>query len=103
MPTDRPRITGPVLKVLGAFFGPERVELSGAEIARSTKLQSGTLYPILVRLERAQWLESHWEEGDPKELGRPRRRFYRITAIGATAAREEFHEIAPAFRRVAWA
>ena len=40
-------------------------------------------YPILFRLERAGWLESRWEDGDPKALGRPRRRLYQVTALGA--------------------
>ena len=57
-------------------------ELSGAEIAKHAKLASGTLYPILMRLEEAGWLKSRWEAGDPTLLGRPRRRLYRITAKG---------------------
>ena len=50
MSVGEPRITGPTLKVLGALL-PGRIELSGAEISRVTKLASGTLYPILYRLE----------------------------------------------------
>lgn len=70
-----------------------RSDLSGAEIARSTKLASGTLYPILLRLEEADWVESHWESGDPRDLGRPRRRFYRVTGIGASRARAALQEM----------
>jgi DNA-binding PadR family transcriptional regulator len=80
-----------------------RDELSGAEIGKATKLASGTLYPILLRLEGAGWLESRWEMEDPKALGRPRRRFYRITGAGALKARETFKEFEPVFGRVAWA
>ena len=98
-----PRITGPTLKVLGALLSPDHVELSGAEISRATKLASGTLYPILFRLERAGWLESRWEAEDPKALGRPRRRFYRVTAFGAQNARAAVKDLEPAFGRVAWA
>jgi PadR family transcriptional regulator PadR len=68
-------------------------EFSGADIARSTQLASGTLYPILLRLEAAGWAESHWESGDPHALGRPRRRFYRVTGIGASRARSALKEI----------
>ena len=78
-------------------------ELSGAEIGRATKLASGTLYPILMRLEGAGWLESHWETEDPQALGRPRRRFYRITAVGAKKAKAAFRDLEPAFGRPAWA
>jgi DNA-binding PadR family transcriptional regulator len=97
-----PRITGPTLKVLGALL-PGRDELSGADISRATKLASGTLYPILFRLERAGWLESRWEDNDPKALGRPRRRLYRVTELGAQSARAAVKDLVePAFGRVAW-
>jgi PadR family transcriptional regulator PadR len=103
MSSSEPRITGPTLKVLGALLSSGHVELSGAEISRATKLASGTLYPILFRLERAGWLESRWEEEDPRALGRPRRRFYRVTAEGARNARAAVKDLEPAFGRVAWA
>ena len=46
----------------------------------------GTLYKALDRLERAGHLESRWEvPDDAAEAARPRRRFYRITAIGERA------------------
>jgi PadR family transcriptional regulator, regulatory protein PadR len=80
---------------------PEAV-LSGAEIGRSTKLQTGTLYPILARLERAQWLASRWEDGDPHTLGRPRRRLYWITPLGMLNTREAVHELQTVFGNVAW-
>ena len=103
MTASEPRITGPTLKVLGALLSSGRVELSGADISRATKLASGTLYPILFRLERAGWLESRWEEDDPKTLGRPRRRFYQVTALGARNARAAVKDLEPAFGRLAWA
>jgi DNA-binding PadR family transcriptional regulator len=93
----------PTLKVLGALLSSGGVELSGAEISRATKLASGTLYPIVFRLERAGWLESRWEAEDPKALGRPRRRFYRITPLGARNARAAVKGLELAFGRVAWA
>ena len=45
------------LAVLEALMDCPRDRLSGAQIARTTKLASGTLYPILARLEEAGWLE----------------------------------------------
>jgi PadR family transcriptional regulator, regulatory protein PadR len=103
MSISEPRITGPTLKVLGALLSSGRVELSGAEISRATKLPSGTLYPILFRLERAGWLESRWEVDDPKALGRPRRRFYQVTFLGAKSARAAVKDLAPAFGKLSWA
>jgi PadR family transcriptional regulator PadR len=102
MSAREPRITGPTLKVVGALLSSGRVELSGAEIARATNLASGTLYPILFRLERAGWLESRWEEEEAKTLGRPRRRLYQVTALGARNARAAVKDLEPAFRKVVW-
>jgi PadR family transcriptional regulator, regulatory protein PadR len=82
-----------VLKVLSVIVSSNDRELSGAAIGRSTGLPSGTLYPILLRLERAGWLKSRWEKEDPSELGRPRRRLYFITAKGAAFARETAVEL----------
>jgi PadR family transcriptional regulator PadR len=90
-----PRITGPTLKVLGEFFNQPTEQRSGIEISRSTGLASGSLYPILFRLEEAGWLESEWEEVVPAQVKRPRRRLYRMTALGETSARASFREIFP--------
>ena len=80
-----PRLTIQTLKVLAAFSSATEDGLSGAEIAKLTGLLSGTLYPILLRLEQAGWLKSQWEQGDPQVLGRPRRRLYRMTGLGERA------------------
>jgi PadR family transcriptional regulator len=95
------RITTQVLKVLGALMASTE-EISGADIARSTDLASGTLYPILMRLEKSKWIESRWEKGDPQELGRPRRRLYTVTAMGVKSARTAFKEIKVALGGPAW-
>lgn len=89
----KPRITTQTLRVLGTFTSNPSDELSGAEIAKKTNLYTGTLYPILFRLEQSQWLQSRWEDGDPRELGRPRRRFYRITALGRREALAAYREV----------
>lgn len=54
---------------------------------RRTGLASGSLYPILYSFEEAGLLESQWEAEDPKVLGRPRRRLYRITPSGVHEVR----------------
>jgi DNA-binding PadR family transcriptional regulator len=49
----------------------------------------GTLYKALDRMQRAGLLESEWE--DPliaAREGRPRRRLYRVTAVGEAAVAE---------------
>lgn len=102
MDADQPRLSTQTLRVLGALISCPGIELSGAQIGRTTKLATGTLYPILSRLERAGWVESRWEDGDPRVLGRPRRRFYLITARGAKNATAAVNELQAAFGRFAW-
>jgi DNA-binding PadR family transcriptional regulator len=95
MAKDEPRLTAQTFKVLGILISRAQEEISGAEVARATKLASGTLYPILVRLEKARWVESRWEVGDPHKLGRPRRRLYQITGEGAKRAQLAFRDTFP--------
>jgi DNA-binding PadR family transcriptional regulator len=102
MGTNKFRITTQTLYVLSALLSAKH-EISGADIGRVTKLSSGTLYPILMRLEHHGWIESEWEVGDPSKLGRPRRRLYQVTALGARSAPKEFKEIEAAVGRLAWA
>jgi PadR family transcriptional regulator, regulatory protein PadR len=102
MTPNEPRLTAQTLKVLGILLSHPKGELSGAEISRATKLPSGTLYPILLRLEYARWADSHWETEDPRKLGRPRRRLYQITGLGAKRAKSAFREITSTIEAVAW-
>lgn len=82
-----PRVTGPLLKVLQVFLADPAAETYGLEIMRETGLKSGTLYPLLDRMVDDGWVERRWEENDPSEAGRPRRRIYRLTSAGAHEAR----------------
>ncbi|MFI1382939.1 PadR family transcriptional regulator [Embleya sp. NPDC020886] len=74
------KITGATLDVLEALLA-HRDELHGFAIARAAGKATGSVYPILLRLENAGWVESHWETEHPQE-GRPRRRFYRLSGVG---------------------
>lgn len=58
----------------------------GLELGKEARLTSGTFYPALRRLENDGIVESRWEEIDPSEEGRPRRRFYRLTGLGEPVA-----------------
>jgi DNA-binding PadR family transcriptional regulator len=85
-----------VLRVfLASFSDNVRAELAGADVMKAVGISSGTLYPILLRLERSGVLESRWEETSPGDLGRPRRRFYRLTSQGAQFAHDALHELMP--------
>ncbi|HEV2284478.1 MAG TPA: PadR family transcriptional regulator [Steroidobacteraceae bacterium] len=78
------------LKVLEAFLDNPADALSGADLQKRCTIASGTLYPILLRLESAGWFVSRWENIDPSSAGRPRRRLYRLTPNGLTRASEVF-------------
>jgi DNA-binding PadR family transcriptional regulator len=82
-------MTTSVLKVVSAFLTDPTAERYGLDLMQHTGLASGTLYPILVRLERAGWLSSQWEDIDPVAEGRPSRRYYRMTPLGVADARRE--------------
>ena len=57
----------------------------GFEVIRVTALPSGTVYPLLRRLEASGLVESSWEQMDPTDEGRPRRRYYQVTPAGKGA------------------
>jgi PadR family transcriptional regulator, regulatory protein PadR len=84
------RMSLQTLKVLEAFLDEPTDELSGADVLKRSGIASGTLYPILLRLEAAGWFVSRWEAVDPASLGRPRRRLYRLTPTGLARASEVF-------------
>jgi PadR family transcriptional regulator PadR len=81
------RMTIPTQRVLEALLAEPGAELYGLEIGSSAGLRSGTVHPILARLEGYGWLSSRWEDVDPSAEGRPPRRYSRLTATGAEAAR----------------
>jgi PadR family transcriptional regulator, regulatory protein PadR len=75
--------------VLRVMLAEPASEHYGLQICAETGLPSGTIYPIVARLEQLGWVTSNWE--DPAEHvteGRPRRRYYRLTDEGAEQARD---------------
>src|SRR3954471_24169779 len=81
------RMTIPTQLVLEALLTDPERELYGVEIGERAGLRSGTVHPILARLEGVGWLASRWEDVDPQAEGRPPRRYYRLTADGVPAVR----------------
>lgn len=84
-----PRITVNVLKVLRVLLEDPTTERYGLEVGLAAGLRGGSLYPVFGRLEDAGLLESRWEDIEPSEAGRPRRRLYRLTTEGVEYARNE--------------
>ncbi|MFI8085823.1 PadR family transcriptional regulator [Kitasatospora sp. NPDC086009] len=90
------KVTMATAKVLRLFVEEPTAERYGWEIMQATALGSGSLYPILARLEREGVIAGAQEDIDPKAEGRPARRFYTITGEGLRIARQalaELHEI----------
>ena len=71
-------------ELLEALSNPESSWRYGYDLSKETGLKSGTLYPMLSRLEQSGWLETRWEE--PSAPGRPARHLYRLTPAGCTEA-----------------
>jgi PadR family transcriptional regulator PadR len=80
-------MTIPTQLVLRALLADPQRELYGAEISEAAGLPSGTVHPMLARLEGLGWVESRWEDIDTRAEGRPARRYYRPTASGIESAR----------------
>ena len=57
----------------------------GYALAQVAGVKSGTLYPLLIRLEAQGFLEAEWQAAS--EAGRPPRHAYRLTASGVQLAR----------------
>lgn len=83
-----PRMTLPTQLVLQVLLEHPEDERYGGEVGAAAGLPSGTVHPILARLEGLGWVESYWEDVDPRVAGRPARRYYRLTASGAESAPE---------------
>jgi len=89
-----PRMTLQVQLVLNEMLSEPAEQRYGLDLCEATGLPSGTIYPIMARLERIKWVESDWEDPDAHiAQGRPRRRYYRLTREGAEVAAEALQNI----------
>jgi len=87
-------MTGPLERVLGAFLADPEAPRYGYDLMRAARLPSGTLYPLLARLEQRRLVASAWET--PRQEGERPRKYYRLTGEGIRVARLE---LAQAFAR----
>jgi PadR family transcriptional regulator, regulatory protein PadR len=80
------RVTYPTAIVMLAV---SRGVCYGFDIMDASGLQSGTVYPILRRLEAAGMVRSRWEAaGNARDEQRPPRRYYQITGVGLRELRD---------------
>jgi DNA-binding PadR family transcriptional regulator len=78
------RLTYPTTLVLQALLQGHH---HGFDVMDATGLPSGTVYPILRRLDAEGLVRSRWEkEGVARREQRPPRRYYELTASGRLLA-----------------
>jgi DNA-binding PadR family transcriptional regulator len=66
--------------ILAILLDADRKWSYGYELANASGIKSGTLYPLLIRLEAQGFLEAEWQPA--AEVGRPPRHAYRLTSEG---------------------
>ena len=91
------RMTAPLERVLGALLTDPAVPRYGYDLMRAARLPSGTLYPLLARLEQQKLAESAWET--PEQDGERPRKYYRLTGEGVRVARLELASASARRRR----
>jgi len=87
----QPRMTMVTLRIVRVLLEDPTAKRYGLEICKAAGLPSGSVYPLLMRLEQAGWLTSDWEDVDPTTAGRPRRRLYQLTSEGTDAGGRALH------------
>ena len=92
------RLTDNVLAIFAAMFERPGHGWYGLALADAADIGSATVYAALTRMERAGLVQSAWEDADPVEVGRPRRRLYSLTAEGARYGRDALRDDGPRHR-----
>lgn len=80
-------LSNPARALLAALLDARGRWSYGYELTSLTRIKSGTLYPLLIRLEAQGYLEAEWQQ--PVGSGRPPRHAYRLTPVGQQMARAE--------------
>jgi PadR family transcriptional regulator, regulatory protein PadR len=70
--------------ILAALLDARGDWMHGYALSKLANVKSGTLYPILIRLEAQGYLEAEWQQH--QSPGRPPRHAYRLTANGIQLA-----------------
>jgi DNA-binding MarR family transcriptional regulator len=91
-------ITPKMAEVLRVFLEDPNRSRYGFELMKLTGMPSGSLYPMLARLEGAGWLTRGKEDIDPRAAGRPARANYTITGAAASASRIQLAVLSERYR-----
>ena len=98
--TRKRALSGHARALLAALLDARDRWSYGYELASLTGIKSGTLYPLLIRLETQGNLEAEWQQ--PVASGRPPRHAYRLTAQGQRLARAEAAALDQAVSVAGW-
>lgn len=91
-------ITPKMARVLKIFLEDPDQPRYGFELMKLTGMASGSLYPMLAKLQGAGWLAKGKEDIDPRIAGRPARANYMITGAAVSAARVQLAALSDAYR-----
>jgi len=83
------KLTGPLERVLCVFLDDTAAPRYGYDLMKAARLPSGTLYPMLARLQADGLVTSEWEPQPQDASGRPPRKYYQLTGEGIRVARLE--------------
>ena len=94
------------LLIIAVMLREPRSSHRGLTLCAAAGIPAGASYLLLSELEEIGWVESGW---DPRRLGegegRPRRRLYRLTALGESSADARLKKNAESARehpRIGW-
>jgi PadR family transcriptional regulator, regulatory protein PadR len=85
------RITAPLERVFRVFLDDPAALRYGYDLMKAAGLPSGTLYPLLARLQARGLVASAWET--PHQDGERPRRYYHLTGEGIEVARLELAQL----------
>ena len=95
------KLTAPLERVLRAFLADVSAQHYGYDLMKAARLPSGTLYPMLARLQEQRLVTSEWEPQREESAGRPPRKYYQLTGDGIRVARLELAQASGSARRAA--
>jgi PadR family transcriptional regulator PadR len=92
----RVKLTASLERVLRVFLTDTSALHYGYDLMKAARLPSGTLYPMLARLQEQGLVTSQWEPQPDDAGGRPPRKYYQLTGEGVRVARLELAQAASA-------
>lgn len=86
------RITSNMLRVLRVLLSHLDGEHYAFDLSKSARVNVGTIYALLTRLEQQGMVRSDLEDIDAAAAGRPPRRYYRLTSSGIRFAEQALRQ-----------